>query len=29
EKMQTSQNFQPQPNKSDKSFFDKLKEVFS
>ncbi|ANI89047.1 molecular chaperone DnaJ [Arachidicoccus ginsenosidimutans] len=29
EKMKDSPNFQPQPNKSEKGFFDKLKEVFS
>ena len=29
EKMMDSANFKPQPNKNDKSFFDKLKEVFS
>ena len=29
EKMMASPNFKPQPNKNDKSFFDKLKEVFS
>ena len=29
EKMMVSPNFKPQPNKNDKSFFDKLKEVFS
>jgi len=29
EKLMVSPNFKPQPNKNDKSFFDKLKEVFS
>ncbi|MFT3825498.1 MAG: molecular chaperone DnaJ [Chitinophagaceae bacterium] len=29
EKLQESQNFKPQPEKSDKSFFDKVKEMFS
>lgn len=29
EKLQTSPNFKPQPEKSDKSFFDKVKEMFS
>ncbi len=29
EKMQVSQNFQPKPDKSDKSFFDKVREMFS
>jgi len=29
EKLNTSQNFQPQPEKSDKSFFDKVREMFS
>jgi len=29
EKMQTSENFQPSPEKSDKSFFDKVREMFS
>ena len=29
EKAQKSKNFQPQPSKSDKSFFDRVKEVFS
>ena len=29
EKIADSPNFKPQPNKNDKSFFDKLKEVFS
>jgi molecular chaperone DnaJ len=29
EKLATSPNFQPQPGKSEKSFFDKVKEVFS
>ena len=28
EKMQESTNFQPKPEKSDKSFFDKVKEMF-
>lgn len=28
EKMQQSQNFQPKPEKSDKSFFDKVREMF-
>lgn len=29
EKMQESSNFTPQPEKSDKSFFDKVKDIFS
>ena len=29
EKSQNSKNFQPQPSKSDKSFFDRVKEMFS
>jgi molecular chaperone DnaJ len=29
EKMAESQNFQPKPDKSDKSFFDKVREMFS
>ena len=29
EKMQHSQNFQPKPEKGDKSFFDKVREMFS
>ena len=29
EKMNHSQNFKPQPDKNDKSFFEKIKEVFS
>jgi len=29
EKMSTSPNFQPKPEKSDKSFFDKVREMFS
>ena len=29
EKAQNSKNFQPQPSKSDKSFFDRVKEMFS
>lgn len=29
EKAQNSKNFQPQPTKSDKSFFDRVKEMFS
>ena len=29
EKLGTSPNFKPQPDKSDKSFFDKIKEMFS
>ncbi len=29
EKMQHSQNFVPKPDKSDKSFFDKVREMFS
>ena len=29
EKMQDSQNFQPKPEKGDKSFFDKVREMFS
>ena len=28
-KMKSSDNFKPQPQKSEKGFFDKLKEVFS
>jgi molecular chaperone DnaJ len=29
EKLQESQNFQPKPEKGDKSFFDKVREMFS
>ena len=29
EKLMDSPNFKPQPNKNERSFFDKLKEVFS
>lgn len=29
EKMQQSPNFKPQPNKADKSFFERVKEMFS
>lgn len=29
EKLQQSPNFQPQPDKSDKNFFDKVREMFS
>jgi molecular chaperone DnaJ len=29
EKLQLSQNFQPKPEKGDKSFFDKVREMFS
>ena len=29
EKMQNSQNFQPKPEKNEKSFFDKVRDVFS
>ena len=29
EKMSGSQNFQPRPDKSDKSFFDKMREMFT
>lgn len=29
EKMSQSQNFQPRPEKSDKSFFDKMREMFT
>src|SRR4029078_2524777 len=29
EKMQSSNNFQPKPDKSEKSFFDKVREMFS
>ncbi len=29
EKMQQSKNFEPKPEKSDKSFFDKVREMFS
>jgi molecular chaperone DnaJ len=29
EKMNSSPNFKPQPEKSDKSFFDKVREMFS
>src|SRR5215470_8929459 len=29
EKMQESNNFQPKPEKGDKSFFDKVREMFS
>ncbi len=28
EKMQQSQNFQPKPEKNEKSFFDKVREMF-
>jgi molecular chaperone DnaJ len=28
EKAQSSKNFQPQPTKNDKSFFDRVKEMF-
>lgn len=29
EKLRDSENFTPQPNKSDKSFFDKIRDIFS
>jgi len=29
EKMQDSQNFQPNPEKGEKSFFDKVREMFT
>jgi molecular chaperone DnaJ len=29
EKMNNSPNFKPQPDKSDKNFFDKVREMFS
>jgi len=29
EKLQASENFKPNPNKSDKSFFDRVKEAFN
>ncbi len=29
EKMSASPNFQPKPDKSEKTFFDKVKEMFS
>jgi molecular chaperone DnaJ len=29
EKMNSSPNFKPQPEKSDKRFFDKVREMFS
>ncbi len=29
EKLQASENFQPKPDKNDKSFFDKVREMFS
>jgi molecular chaperone DnaJ len=29
EKLNDSPNFKPQPEKSDKSFFDKVREMFS
>lgn len=29
EKLQQSANFEPKPEKSDKSFFDKVREMFS
>jgi molecular chaperone DnaJ len=29
EKLQLSENFKPNPNKSDKSFFDRVKEAFN
>jgi molecular chaperone DnaJ len=29
EKMQESTNFQPKPEKGDKSFFDKVREMFT
>jgi molecular chaperone DnaJ len=28
EKMQTSSNFEPKPDKNDKSFFERVKEMF-
>jgi molecular chaperone DnaJ len=28
EKMQKSKNFQPNPEKNEKSFFDKVREMF-
>jgi molecular chaperone DnaJ len=29
EKLQSSENFKPNPSKSDKSFFDRVKEAFN
>jgi len=29
EKMQLSENFRPKPEKNEKSFFDKVREMFS
>jgi len=29
ERLNESENFKPQPEKSDKSFFDKVREMFS
>jgi molecular chaperone DnaJ len=29
EKMQASPNFEPRPEKNEKSFFDKVREMFS
>jgi molecular chaperone DnaJ len=29
EKLNHSENFKPNPNKSDKSFFDRVREAFS
>ncbi len=29
EKLSNSHNFKPQPNKNDKSFFDKIREAFN
>jgi len=29
EKMSTHENFQPNPEKGDKSFFEKVKDMFS
>ena len=29
EKLQQSENFQPKPDKNEKSFFDKVREMFS
>jgi len=29
ERMQSNENFEPRPEKSDKSFFEKVKDMFS
>jgi molecular chaperone DnaJ len=29
ESMQASENFKPKPEKGDKSFFDKVREIFT